>query len=62
MKITFEFVRMPGDSQVESITVRTSTHDPVTALQQALAYVQGVTAIPVERIFLVDLLPPTDKR
>lgn len=60
MKITFEFVRMPGDSQVESITVRTTTTDSVTALQQALAYVQGITAIPVERIFLVDLSPGKD--
>lgn len=50
MKITFSFAEQPGDSQVESLTVRTKTEDAVEALSQACAFVQGVTTIPVTRV------------
>jgi hypothetical protein len=50
LKITLTFVPMPGDSQIESITVRSNTLDQVAALQSALAYVQTITTIMVDKI------------
>lgn len=50
LKITFTFVEMPGDHQVEAITVRSKTTDTVVALQQALVFIEGVTTVTVETI------------
>jgi len=50
LKITFTFVLMPGDSQLEAITVRANGTDSVTALQHALVFVQGITTITVDKI------------
>jgi hypothetical protein len=50
LKITFTFVDQPGEVQVEAITVRSNGTDSVAALQDALAFVQGVTTIPVAKI------------
>jgi len=47
LKITFTFVLMPGDSQLESITVRANGTDSVAALQHALVFVQGITTITI---------------
>lgn len=50
LKITVTFVEMPGDHQVEAITVRSKTTDTVITLQHALAFIESITSITVDKV------------
>ena len=48
MRVTLQFIATPGPAQVEAITLRVATSDPIEALTKALEFVRGnvTTAAP----------------
>lgn len=52
MTITINFVKMPGDKQIESITLRVDTWDYALAVAQAVEFAKTVTSAEIKSIHL----------
>lgn len=50
MRVTIFFILAPGPSQIESITYRVGTDDPVDALKKSLTQARQATTVGIDHI------------
>lgn len=50
MLVTISFKEMPGDKQVESITVRLKTDDYSLAVAQAIEFLHSITTVEIREV------------